>query len=266
MSDQARIGSLAAAVIIVVGVFTLGFLFGQASTKSDGAVVLEGGDTQTATTEGRAGAHGGFPALTTDVHEREDYILGHPPRLDPVPPEERTPEQEALLEDLGTIVVDGRRQPRTDLDSLVILAHHPELYRAHVAVAQVFLAGSEMSIRDRELAILRIGWLSQAPFEWGSHVTIARRNGVTTEEIEWVIEGSNAAGWNDHDRALIRAMEELHFDSMISDETWAALAETYDERQLMEVPILAGQYKTIAYLQNSLRLPLPEGTEGLTAR
>jgi len=97
-------------------------------------------------------------------------------------------------------------------------------------------------------------------------VVIAKRNGVTPEEIEWVIEGSTAPGWNDHERALVRAMEELHFDSMISDETWDVLAKTYNDKQLLEVLVLAGQYKTVAYMQNSLRLRIPKGKEGLTAR
>lgn len=80
------------------------------------------------------------------------------------------------------------------------------------------------------------------------------------------IEGSSAKGWNTHDRAIVRAMEELHFDSMISDDTWADLAEFFNDKKLIELVILAGQYKTVAYYQNALRLPLPESNLGLLAR
>ncbi len=210
--------------------------------------------------------HTRFAEIDGDTRAREDYILGKPPRLSPLPPEQRTPRQQAILDEISMVVVDGVRKPREDMDSLAILIRHAELYLAHLGVGKKFLSDGEMSIRDRELAILRIGWLSQAPFEWGSHVVIAKRNGITAEEIERVIEGSEAAGWSDHDRALVRAMEELHFDSMISDETWDTLARTYTDKQLMELTIMAGQYKTVAYLQNSLRLPLPSGKEGLMAR
>jgi len=81
-----------------------------------------------------------------------------------------------------------------------------------------------------------------------------------------VIEGSSAPGWSKHDRAIVRAMEELHFDSMITDDTWADLQEFYNDKKLIELVILAGQYKTVAYYQNSLRLPLPETSMGLLAR
>lgn len=201
-----------------------------------------------------------------EIQEREDYIRGRPPRLPVLPPEERTARQQQLLDEISMVVVDGVRKPREDKAALEILIRHAELYKAHVEVAQKYLSDCEMDIRDRELAILRIAWLSQAPFEWGSHVKIARRNGITSEEIERVIAGASAAGWNKRDRAIVRAMEQLHADSMITDDTWADLQEFYNDKKLIELVILAGQYKTVAYYQNSLRLPLPEGNMGLLAR
>lgn len=210
--------------------------------------------------------HSQFQPISTDTAARQEYILGHPPRIPPLPPEERTEAQQKTLDEISMVVVDGVRKAREDIDCLEILIRHSELYLAHLGVGKQFLSGCDLSIRDRELAILRIGWLSQAPFEWGSHVVIAKRNGISAEEIEWAIEGSSASGWNKKDRATIRAMEELHFDSMITDETWADLAEFYNDRELIELTVIAGQYKTVAYMQNSLRLPIPKGKQGLEAR
>ncbi len=201
-----------------------------------------------------------------EIREREEYIRGRPPRLPALPPEERTERQQKLLDEISMVVVDGVRKPREDQAALQILIRHAELYKAHMDVAQKYLSDCEMDIRDRELAILRIAWLSQAPFEWGSHVKIAKRNGITAEEIERVIEGSSAPGWSTRDRAIVRAMEELQSDSMITDATWADLRGFYNDKRLIELVILAGQYKTVAYYQNSLRLPLPEGNMGLLAR
>lgn len=201
-----------------------------------------------------------------EIQEREKYIRGQPPRLPVLSPEERTERQQSLLEEMSMVVVDGVRKPREDKVALEILIRHAELYKAHLEVAQKYLSDCEMGIRDRELAILRIAWLSQAPFEWGSHVKIAKRNGITSEEIERLIEGSSAPGWSKQDRAIVRAVEELHFDSMITDDTWSDLQQFYNDKKLIELVILAGQYKTVAYYQNSLRLPLPEGNMGLLAR
>jgi 4-carboxymuconolactone decarboxylase len=201
-----------------------------------------------------------------EIQEREEYIRGRPPRLPALPPEERTERQQELLDEISMVVVDGVRKPREDKVALEILIRHAELYNAHMEVAKKYLSDCEMDIRDRELAILRIAWLSRAPFEWGSHVKIAKRNGITADEIERVIQGSAALGWSKRDRAIVRAVEELHSDSMITDETWSDLQQFYNDKKLIELVILAGQYKTVAYYQNSLRLPLPEGNMGLLAR
>jgi alkylhydroperoxidase family enzyme len=201
-----------------------------------------------------------------EIVQRQEDIGGRPPRLPALPAEQRTERQQVLLDEMSMVVVDGVRKPREDKAALEILIRHAELYKAHVDVAKKYLSDCEMDIRDRELAILRIGWLSQAPFEWGAHVKIAKRNGITSEEIQRVIEGSTAEGWSKRDRAIVRAMEELHFDSMISDATWADLQEFYNDKKLIELVILAGQYKTVAYYQNALRLPLPDANLGLLAR
>ncbi len=53
---------------------------------------------------------------------------------------------------------------------------------------------------------------------------------------------------------------------MLSDETWAALAETWGEQQLMEFPVLVGVYAATAMQQNSLRVRTEGGKPGLTSR
>ena len=63
-----------------------------------------------------------------------------------------------------------------------------------------------MTVRERELAVLRVAWLCRAPYEWGEHVELAKLCGVSAEEIERVTQGSSAAGWSDHECALLLAV------------------------------------------------------------
>ncbi len=79
--------------------------------------------------------------------------------------------------------------------------------------------------------MLRTGWLLGAPYEWGEHVAIGQRAGVTPTEIERIVEGSQASGWSVKDRAILRAAEELRENAMITDATWGELAKFLDERQ-----------------------------------
>jgi alkylhydroperoxidase family enzyme len=123
-----------------------------------------------------------------------------------------------------------------------------------------------LSPRERELAVLRVGWLCRAPYEWSQHVDIAKRYGVTAEEIERATHGSSAPGWTEHEAAIVRGVEELLGDQSISDDTWNVLARTWTERQLLEFPTLVGYYVAIAYSQNSLRMRLNAGKKGLRER
>jgi alkylhydroperoxidase family enzyme len=155
---------------------------------------------------------------------------------------------------------------REHAENTAILMRHAALYRSHVALGVQLLSEGALAPRDRELAILRTGWLCQAPFEWGEHVLIGKRAGLTEAEVERVTLGSAAPDWDEPDRAILRATEELHQDSMISDAVWEVLARRLDAKQLIELPILVGHYHAVAYYQNALRLRPRVGNLGLAAR
>lgn len=145
------------------------------------------------------------------------------------------------------------------------LAKHPGLFRGHMEAGTLFFKG-RISPRERELAVLRIGWLTGSPYEWGEHVKISQRYGVTPEEIERAIVGSSAPGWSEHDAAILRGVEELLADFAISDATWEILAKSWDEAQMLEYPAMVGQYVVTAFMQNSIRASLGEGNTGLDLR
>ncbi|MET0374960.1 MAG: carboxymuconolactone decarboxylase family protein [Rhizorhabdus sp.] len=143
----------------------------------------------------------------------------------------------------------------------------PDLWNALIDLTvQLQGASSVLPARERKLAILRTGWLCQAPYEFGEHVKQAKRLGFTSAEIERVIAGSSHPDWQPYERAILRAVEELHESSMVSDLTWTQLAERFDERQLIELLVLIGQFTATAYFQNSLRLRLEKGHQGLFTR
>jgi 4-carboxymuconolactone decarboxylase len=116
---------------------------------------------------------------------------------------------------------------------------------------------------ERELLILRAGYNCGSDYEWGQHVRLAERLGLPREEIDRVAAGPSAQGWSPADAALLRAADELHDSARISDETWALLAETHEERALIEIPMVVGHYTMLAYALNSFGVELDEGLERL---
>lgn len=132
------------------------------------------------------------------------------------------------------------------------LAHHPKLMKRWLVFGNHVLARSTLAPRERELAILRIGWLCRAGYEWGQHAVIARRSGVSDAEIERVADGPEAPGWSDADRALLRAVDELRADAFVSDPTWEALGKHFSTQQVLDLVFAVGQYQLVSMALNTL--------------
>jgi len=197
-----------------------------------------------------------------DIDAREADILGKPQRIRSLSLDELDEEALALVAKLRQSLKSATTKIS---DVFGLMLRHPALFRCQMEIS-IQLAKGEITPRERELIILRVGWWCAAPYEWGEHVVIAKRNGISDEEIERITQGSSAAGWSTHEQAILRGVEELLGNQMICDETWATLACRWNERQLMEFPILVGQYFTTALQQNSLRVALDGENTGLRKR
>ncbi|MEY2944102.1 MAG: hypothetical protein RLY97_2116 [Pseudomonadota bacterium] len=194
---------------------------------------------------------------------RQAEILGHPQRIEEVDP--AAMQGEALDQIVRIRASVGVHQTNTIPGYFLTMLKHPNLFRAHMDMGTAIFKG-EIPARERELAVLRIGWLCRAPYEWGEHVNISKRYGVTEEEIAQVIEGSTADGWAAHDAAILSAVEQLLSNQTIDDPTWATLAATWTEAQLIEFPMMVGQYIATALVQNAMRIRLSPLNKGLAAR
>ncbi|MET0675292.1 MAG: carboxymuconolactone decarboxylase family protein [Bradyrhizobium sp.] len=135
----------------------------------------------------------------------------------------------------------------------------------HARAWEKFRAGSlldrgPLPLRARELVIDRTCALNSCEYEWGVHVSLfAEAAGLGADEIRaTVIGGADAPCWSEPERALIAAADALHHRSTLSDEEFVALQAHYDDDQILEIILLCGFYRTVAYLANGLALP-PEG-------
>lgn len=203
-----------------------------------------------------------------DIRAREADILGRPPRIAPLDVSSLDEkEAEVAWSVVRNIWATFSVPPQDELSEYFeTMVRHPKLMQQQVGMSMQ-LARGELSPRDRELAVLRTAWLCQAPYEWGEHVQIGRRvAGFTREEVERITIGSAAPGWNEHEKAVLLAVEELFTGAMISDATWQALASRLNDRQLLELPVLVGYYQSVAYLQNAVRFRLRAGNTGLSMR
>jgi alkylhydroperoxidase family enzyme len=118
-----------------------------------------------------------------------------------------------------------------------------------------------LTIRQREIVIDRVTASCGAEYEWGVHVSVfAAKAGLTEAQImSLTVGGPDDTCWTDADRLLIWLCDSLHDDCTVDDALWAELTSHHSDETLLELLMLAGTYRTVSYLVNSLRLPPEPG-------
>ncbi|MBJ21857.1 MAG: carboxymuconolactone decarboxylase [Deltaproteobacteria bacterium] len=137
------------------------------------------------------------------------------------------------------------------------VARHPHLLESMLKFSTA-LANGVLPRRASEILALRTAWNCRSDFEWGHHTRYGLEAGLAEAEIERLAGGAPEPGWNAEESVLIRAADELHKTQDLSDETWLALAETWDEPQLVEIPFVVGQYTMLSMVAKSTGVPVDE--------
>ena len=172
------------------------------------------------------------------------------PRLPPVDPNNLTEAQAQMLAD------------RADFNIYKTLAHHVDLYYNWSPLGRMLLNNTEVELRHREMAMLRMGWLCQAEYEWAQHARIAHDNvGMSPDEIRAIAIGVDAGNWSELDQAVLNMADELRYDGRVSDATWETLTSHYTEPQTVGLMYTALQYQLVSMTLNSLGIQLDPGLE-----
>jgi 4-carboxymuconolactone decarboxylase len=138
-------------------------------------------------------------------------------------------------------------------NALSTFAHHPALAKAFLRFNVHLLTSSTLPPRIRELAILRVAHRRDCAYEWSHHVSMAKDEGITDDQIAAVCRGEAA---DKFDQAVLNGVDELDDKSQLSDETWAALGERLDDRQRMDFVFTVGCYTLLAMAFNSFGVEL----------
>lgn len=171
------------------------------------------------------------------------------PRIPPLSDDELDEEQRTTLSPFGT----------RPLNIFRTLARAPKaLERFNQWGGYILSRRNALKPREREIVILRTGYLCKSGYEWTQHGILAKREGLSDDEIARIKQGAEA-GWSAADAALIRACDELHAEQFVSDTTWAALTAHFDQKQCMDVVFTVAQYTQVSMILNTFGVQLEPG-------
>jgi len=176
------------------------------------------------------------------------------PRVPPLTLEQMDPQVRELLQRPGGF--------DRVLNVFATLAHHPELLRRWSPLANHLLFKSSLPPRERELVIMRAGWMAGSAYEWGQHVIIARDQcGFGDREFQALAVGSEDPLWPPGEMALLCLAEQIYTQQFVADDAWGALTAHYDTKQILDAVFTACNYTTLAWALNVLGVELDESCE-----
>ena len=151
---------------------------------------------------------------------------------------------------------------QADFDKLMRGAPPLLLFRTvarNPRVLQRMTAGSlldrgSISLRSRELMILRTCARCGAEYEWGVHVAFfGAKAHWTPEQVRASVHGgAGDTCWSSEDRLVLRLADQLHDTNRVDDRLWEELTAHFAPEQLVELIMLAGKYHAVSYLVNAL--------------
>jgi len=115
---------------------------------------------------------------------------------------------------------------------------------------------SPLTLRQREIVILRVTANNHCEYEWGVHVTaFAKQAKLNEEQIRAsYLSDHTAPCWNQEERTLIQAIDELAETGRIGSETYTIFASIFDVKQQLEIFALCGNYHTVSFVANTAGL------------
>jgi AhpD family alkylhydroperoxidase len=150
--------------------------------------------------------------------------------------------------------VAGRVVGTAPPNLFLTLGRHRRLFRGWLRFAGRLMPGGVLPRRETELAILRVAHLTSCRYEFDHHVRLGRRAGLGQADFDRVVEGPEAAGWSARERVLLGTVDRMHADGDLDDPSWEALREHLDEREAIELVMLAGHYEMLATVIATLRI------------
>ena len=118
-----------------------------------------------------------------------------------------------------------------------------------------------ITLRQRELMILRTTALCGAEYEWGVHVAaFGAKAGWSDGQARASVCGRpEDPAWSADEQLILRLADSLHATNDVDEPLWRALGEAFTDEQLVELVMLAGLYHAVSFTLRAFRVPLEAG-------
>lgn len=165
------------------------------------------------------------------------------------------PDPETLSEPMRRIIENNQ----SNVTKILARASEP-VFNGFAALSSAFTVnGSPLPPRLREIAILRVGYISDSAYEVFQHEALARHVGLSEEQIAAVKAGNaDPEVLGEDGAAVLRFAEDLVHNIRASDETLAAVRKHLDDIEVTDLILVTGMYMMVCRLLETTGIELDE--------
>jgi len=144
-----------------------------------------------------------------------------------------------------------------------VMAHCPRIGRQFIRLTNAILFFGKLSPKLRELAILRVGDLAEATYEWTQHVPIGISAGLTDQQIKSIHNWKESDCFNQEERSVLQYTDEVALNIRVSKETFQAIRAFLTDEQIVELTTAIGHYGMVSRILEALKIELEDDKPAL---
>jgi alkylhydroperoxidase family enzyme len=142
------------------------------------------------------------------------------------------------------------------LNVVKMMAQAPASFLGFQEFASGVLYKSQFDPRKREIAVCRVGHVTKANYEWTHHVRVAKRLGISDEEIRIIGSENPVTSLDEEGNLLCRVADEISLNVRLSDGALTQILERYGIRGATELILCCSYFNMISRFLESTRVEL----------
>lgn len=170
-----------------------------------------------------------------------------------------------LFDDITSTAVMWARHSgfaATTADGRLIGPFNPSLLNPKLAAAFLTLQAGEqqhtsLDEASRQVVILTVGSVWQAPYELYAHSAVARHAGLSEPVIAELVAGGEPGALTEDQRTAHRVARALSTDHHVGEELYDQAAQRFGPAGIFDITVLTGIYHTVCGILNAFAIPAP---------
>ncbi|HEY7296141.1 MAG TPA: carboxymuconolactone decarboxylase family protein [Dehalococcoidia bacterium] len=164
----------------------------------------------------------------------------------------------AVPDDIAAIMDRQQAERGYVLNLYRALANSPGLLRSFGGLGGYLRNGSKLDPALRELAILTVGRLTEAPYEFEHHVEWALRAGISREQVGALGNWAASPLFDERQRGVMRYAWQATEQVRVADEVADAVRQFLDDEEFTDLVAVVAFYNMVVRVLEPLQITLEE--------